>query len=344
MTTPVSVIITCYNLQDYIGSAIQSVLNQDYSGQVEVIVVDDNSSDCSNQVISSFSQVIHIPLQSNQGVLNATIAGIQASSHTLLFFLDGDDIWRSTKLSSIVPKFHSDSRLALVTHDLNFIDAKGRLLNKQTRSSRVMSEHLSSDYPKLTLDGILHHHDYVWLGSAYAVHRDLANVSGFISFIKSTPDPNNTYQDWTLAFWAACQPGISVDYVPTKLFSYRLHGVNHSGDSSTLAKASRNFRRSKNTIHCIYLISILYHVKPSVQKSIRTRLTYYKYLDDLYSPTPLKATMGFLSCIPYFSFLSVSPVKEFIRFSLIQLLGAQNFINITNALRFRTQTTSNSRS
>ena len=333
INTPVSVIITCFNLEAYIQASIESAINQDYPGEVEILVIDDHSADSSNQLISAYNNIIHIPLESNQGVLKATIAGIQASSHSLLFFLNGDDIWEPTKLSNIVPKFQTDRRLALVTHDLYFIDANGFPSNKESRPNHVMSKAATSEHGQLVLDGILHHHDYVWLGSAFAVHRELGNLSGFISFVEGLSEAENTYQDWPLAFWVACQSGITAEYVSKKLFSYRLHGFNHSGDSSSLTKASRNFCRSKNTLHAIYLISKLYLVSPSVQTAIQARLAFYSYLVDLYSEKPLQATLGFVTCFPSFAKLSTSPSKELFRFILIQLLGAQRFISIANSQR-----------
>ena len=74
----------------------------------------------------------------------------------------------------------------------------------------------------VTRDGIPLHSDYVWLGSAYAVHRTLGNLKGFLHVRKRLPDSFNTYQDWPLAFWVACQPGVTWGYVPHKLFRYRL--------------------------------------------------------------------------------------------------------------------------
>ena len=100
----------------------------------------------------------------------------------------------------------------------------------------------------MTRDGILLHSDYVWLGSAYAVHRRLGDVPGFCAFAKSLPEPFNTYQDWPLAFWVACQQEVGLGYVPRKLFRYRLHGANHSGDATSVTKAIRNVRRTRNTM------------------------------------------------------------------------------------------------
>ena len=52
MTEPISVVITCYNLERYIGQAIRSVLEQDYEGEIQIIVVDDRSTDRSRDILS----------------------------------------------------------------------------------------------------------------------------------------------------------------------------------------------------------------------------------------------------------------------------------------------------
>jgi len=57
MSEPVSVVVTCYNLESLIGEAIRSVREQDYKGEIQIVVVDDCSTDSSRAV---FNGRIHI--------------------------------------------------------------------------------------------------------------------------------------------------------------------------------------------------------------------------------------------------------------------------------------------
>jgi glycosyltransferase involved in cell wall biosynthesis len=93
----VSVIIPVYNGERYLAEALQSVLSQTYR-PLEIVVVDDGSTDGSAQVVRSFSQV-HCIQQQNAGVAAARNAGISASHGEFVAFLDQDDLWAPEKLS-----------------------------------------------------------------------------------------------------------------------------------------------------------------------------------------------------------------------------------------------------
>src|SRR5215212_8591221 len=125
MSLAISVVITCYNLERYIGEAIRSVLAQDYEGEIEIIVVDDHSTDSSANVIRQFPEVRYIRTPSNSGVLLSTVAGMEAASNDVVAFLDGDDIWTAEKFRLIAQAFEQNPRLVFVTHDIRCIDAEG---------------------------------------------------------------------------------------------------------------------------------------------------------------------------------------------------------------------------
>ena len=85
----VSIIVICFNQGHYLGDAIESVLTQT-SRQVEIVVVDDGSTDCTAQVARSYSQVAYV-YQRNQGISSARNAGLSASTGNYIAFLDADD-------------------------------------------------------------------------------------------------------------------------------------------------------------------------------------------------------------------------------------------------------------
>jgi|GEM_PF-1691401 len=85
----VSVIIPNFNNQDYVGEAIKSTLNQTYKN-VEIIVIDDGSTDASWSVIKSFPSVKAIR-QTNQGACVARNTGLKIASGEYIKFLDSDD-------------------------------------------------------------------------------------------------------------------------------------------------------------------------------------------------------------------------------------------------------------
>lgn len=323
----ISVIITCYNLEKYIAEAIDSIINQDCDPLLyEVVVVDDCSTDRSAEIIKTYSRVRYLRTEQNCGVLMATVIGLENTSGELVFFLDGDDIWEPGKLAAVVDRFTGDSRLALVTHDLQYIDSDGKLLDRNIRPEEVMASVSPSQESAMTRDGILLHSDYVWLGSAYAVHRRLGNVPGFCAFAKSLPEPFNTYQDWPLAFWVACQREVGFGYVPRKLFRYRLHGANHSGDATSVVKAIRNVRRTQNTMQAMREIAIRFNAEARVLKVTDAKLRFYTYLDDLYNARRWAAIRGFFASLPYLITGTSPLLKEVVRFLGVQVFGLEQFI------------------
>ncbi|MBN2577548.1 MAG: glycosyltransferase [Pirellulales bacterium] len=94
----VSVIIPTYNRRRVIGESILSVLNQSYSN-LELIVVDDGSTDGTEKWVRSISSVIRYFWQPNAGVAAARNQGLAAARGELIAFQDSDDLWHHEKLS-----------------------------------------------------------------------------------------------------------------------------------------------------------------------------------------------------------------------------------------------------
>jgi len=88
----VSVIIPCYNAQAYLAQAIESVLHQE-AGMLEIIVVDDGSTDGSARVARGFGAAVRYEHQSNAGIAAARNRGVELSAGRYLAFLDADDLW-----------------------------------------------------------------------------------------------------------------------------------------------------------------------------------------------------------------------------------------------------------
>jgi glycosyltransferase involved in cell wall biosynthesis len=93
----VSVIIPVRDMDRYLAEALRSVLAQDYR-PIEVIVVDDGSTDDSAGVAASFPGVICLR-QARQGVPTARNLGIARAGGTFVAFQDADDIWKPSKLT-----------------------------------------------------------------------------------------------------------------------------------------------------------------------------------------------------------------------------------------------------
>lgn len=98
MNPKVSVVIPTYNRADTVRGAIESVLAQTFS-DLEVIVVDDGSSDDTGRILSDvFGDRIRYYAQTNQGASVARNKGIEQARGEWIAFLDSDDLWEKEKL------------------------------------------------------------------------------------------------------------------------------------------------------------------------------------------------------------------------------------------------------
>lgn len=88
----ISVIMPCYNAESHLKTSINNVLSQTYPN-VELIVIDDGSTDSSVSILEEFGSDITIILQENAGPGPARNRGIEKSSGEFIAFLDADDYW-----------------------------------------------------------------------------------------------------------------------------------------------------------------------------------------------------------------------------------------------------------
>lgn len=101
----VSVIIPCYNQAHFLGKAIKSVLEQNEQ-DVEIIVVNDGSTDDTEEVVKKYPQIIQVD-QTNQGVANARNNGFANSKGKLIVFLDADDYLGPKSLEAAVASLNA---------------------------------------------------------------------------------------------------------------------------------------------------------------------------------------------------------------------------------------------
>ncbi len=94
-----SVIVPVYNGAAFIGDAIESILAQGYA-PLEVLVVDDGSTDATADVVRSFRNRVRYFRQDNAGPAAARNRGLALASGELIAFLDADDLWPDRKLEA----------------------------------------------------------------------------------------------------------------------------------------------------------------------------------------------------------------------------------------------------
>jgi glycosyltransferase involved in cell wall biosynthesis len=130
----VSVILPTYNRGWVIEEALDSVFAQDFK-DFELIVVDDGSTDNTNDILTSYPHEIKVIHQQNLGVSAARNQGIASASGKLIAFLDSDDLWLSNKLTTQV-KFFSTRPDAMICQTEEMWIRNGVRVNPKERHKK----------------------------------------------------------------------------------------------------------------------------------------------------------------------------------------------------------------
>ena len=126
-----SVVICNYNYGAFVGDAIRSALDQDYPpDRIEVVVVDDGSTDDSRTVYAAFAHEarVRVLLQENRGQTAAVAAGVAAASGDYVCLLDSDDLFLPCKLRRLaehLAQLHANPDTLFLCHDLHIDDITG---------------------------------------------------------------------------------------------------------------------------------------------------------------------------------------------------------------------------
>jgi len=124
MNPVVSVVIPTHNRADYLCEAIESVLRQTVAA-VEVIVIDDGSTDHTPAVVARYAPDVRYIWQPNAERGAARNHGLRQARGEFVAFLDSDDVWTADKLAYDLDLFARRPELGLVYSDIELIDARG---------------------------------------------------------------------------------------------------------------------------------------------------------------------------------------------------------------------------
>jgi glycosyltransferase involved in cell wall biosynthesis len=111
----VSVVIPTYNSGETLIRAIDSVFSQSLNTLIEVIVVDDGSTDETQLLIEKYHHPVKYLYQSNNGVASARNKGIRESKGLYIAFLDADDEWHPSKLEKQINIFNNNPKIHFVS-------------------------------------------------------------------------------------------------------------------------------------------------------------------------------------------------------------------------------------
>ncbi|ROL57688.1 glycosyltransferase [Bacteroidetes/Chlorobi group bacterium Naka2016] len=208
----VSVVITCYNLAQYLREAVESVVNQTFQDW-ECIIVDDGSTDDTKQValelISRYPtrRIVYLH-KKNEGVAKARNYGIQHSKGKYILPLDADDMLHPTFLEKTVRILDEYPYFFIVYTDLQEFGERNNLVQ-------------AKNWDPLTLP-YQNHLNYCSL-----MRREVwEEVGGY------NPNMVLGYEDWD--FWiGSVQKGFTATRIPEPLFLYRIRNASRQTNAVT---------------------------------------------------------------------------------------------------------------
>jgi Glycosyl transferase family 2 len=217
----VSILISSYNYAPYLAASIDSALSQTHR-EVDVIVVDDGSTDDSPAILSSYGERVVSVLKENGGQVSALNAAFARSRGEIICFLDADDVFEPDKVERVVAAARDTPDAYLIHHQLQPIDKDGTPIH--------------SSFPRHVAHGDLR--DRVIRGGGWFFHPVSSGLAFRRSFAKRLfPIPTEcvvrvgpetrrimTEGDTYLAGPAALLAPVAGIQAP--LTRYRVHGAN----------------------------------------------------------------------------------------------------------------------
>jgi glycosyltransferase involved in cell wall biosynthesis len=198
----ITVILPVYNGSKYLKDAIDSVLNQTYPN-IEILVINDGSTDDSQKIIDSYSNKLQAYKQENQGVANARNFGISKANGEFISFLDQDDYYPLNRFSLLIASYKDTKQIITLGHT-HFI-----FENEKAKLRWPNLPENNTTFIKLLGSGIFHKSIFIDKGN-------------FIVDLKSGEDI-----EW---FYRLNQHGIEIQQLNDVVLYYRQHSANVSSD------------------------------------------------------------------------------------------------------------------
>jgi|TARA_B100000315_G_C14419247_1_gene514745 glycosyltransferase involved in cell wall biosynthesis len=145
-----SVVIVNFNNANYLEKCIQSLLNQSYQN-IEMIIVDDKSTDNSQEIIKRYKKkatIIFNKKKTSKGSynqINCYYRGYLKSKGKYLFFLDSDDYFKKKKVELLVKQFQKDEKIDLI-FDLPIFKFK----NREVKKKFIQKKFIFSSWPRFS--------------------------------------------------------------------------------------------------------------------------------------------------------------------------------------------------
>lgn len=296
----ISIIIPNYNHAQFLEQRITSILNQTYQNY-EIIILDDNSSDNSVEVIDKFKTNIHVSQiilnESNSGsTFKQWDKGFSLAKGEWIWIAESDDFCESDLLEKLVKAIETDEKMVLAFSTSMLVDKEGKHLGYKNKIGK-----------DIRIDG----HDFV--KRYMTMDNYLVNASSAI-FRKNAIPQNTTYKEYKGAgdklFWIEVALQGNICIVRKALNYFRQHG-NKVTPKRILD--GTNFQEEYRTHVYLEEKGIISKMRSFVVKAFYCRIISQTKFNDEILKNKLIGLWGgdkYLSFIPSFSAIVVRQLRK----------------------------------
>ena len=260
----VTVVVTAYNYGRFLADALSSILRQEQHAEFEIIVINDASTDNTDQVVRSFKddRIRYIVHEKNEGIVRSVNEGVREARGRYVARLDADDRYRPYFLSETLAILEARPSVGLVYGDVAAMDPEGRLLEEPWTGIRSRQVHHGTDsegdeYLSLISDNVIAVPTMIARREAW--DRALPIPEGFASGL----------EDWYVNLRIARD--YPVYYRALTLADYRLHGLNMHANP-------RRDRSIEDTVFATLDEIFSERDRPDQKRRIRRRIYSQAYL------------------------------------------------------------------
>ncbi len=185
----VSVIVCAYNAEKFLAETLQTLIDQTYP-KVEIVVVDDGSTDGTSAIIQGFGAKLSSFYQPNAGLSAARNAGIQKSTGDLICFFDADDLMPPDRLSEQVDFLRRHPGIQMVICDYRNFSDQGQDAHTHFQTCPLLREQLQ-EKPEVVLEDacvILAQENFGIAGTPLLMRSLLDHVPSFENGLRSSED------------------------------------------------------------------------------------------------------------------------------------------------------------
>lgn len=235
-----SILVPVYNVEKYLEQCVDSLLNQTYQGEYEIVLVDDGSTDSSGLIceryVNDYPDRIKVIHKKNEGLVSARQVGIENASGEYSLFVDSDDFVELNLLESINNALEHNPKTDIVVFNMNYF-------NDETKSARKTP--FTQGETVYTAENKTQVYDLL-LTTPFVTSLCLKTVK--TELFKSDPTDYNFYYDKNMAEdWFRSIPLLTaaekIVYLNKPLYNYRTNeaSISHSFKPETIKK--------KNTLY-----------------------------------------------------------------------------------------------